>query len=404
MQKVHFYLVIGILLAFSSCSETDSENTPKENGYHLIVRASYADFLFKLNNYHLDKSLKETILKSEKRHIETDEDFWKCLKIELSENTDGYNFYDLIEYAQNRNELSRKDNEELISALSGIFDMDFENSMLISEARLEKSGATHIDVKRLRPDKFEVIAYNVKDKDRFAKLIQSNANVGFFETMENITALNEILRFTKKVYERDSIAGIPFADSYLEGKPNSFFPRGFMFNLIMNNGQYSMPDGAIVGMAKWGDTSYFNQFSRDTIVTSGLPKLVHFLWGMKEDENGFPLYTIQSNNLNQPYLSGEEIVDAIVKTENGSAQVEIRFNSMGTEKFRKMTLRNLNKAIAIVMDGKVLSAPIVQQEISGGAAVISGNFTVEEAQDLANILKAGLMPMRLEVVEMEKIK
>lgn len=190
----------------------------------------------------------------------------------------------------------------------------------------------------------------------------------------------------------------------LIGKPHSFVPRGFMFNISQENGQYTMPQGAQVGMAKWGDTTFFNQFTRDTIVKSHLPHLVHFLWGWKDDENGFPLFTIKANNLNRPELSGEEIVDANVKKENYTAQVNITFSSEGAEKFRKMTQRNLNNAIAIVMDGKVLSAPIVQQEISGGMAVISGRFSLQEAEDLASILKAGTLPVRLKVVEMKKIK
>jgi SecD/SecF fusion protein len=404
MKKYSLLLFLLSILFFFSCNENSTEeNAPKENGFTTKVELSYSDFLYQLNNYQLNRNYENIILLAEKNHLESKKDFWKCLEEELNKDSTGM----LLIHQLNHGTIKKTEassNKQVIEQLREEFNHSMDRSMVVVEARIKKFGGTHIETKKTGANQFEIIAYNIKDKNRFANLIQQNARFGFFETMENTTALNEILRMTKLIYERDSIAGTPFAESYLDGKPNSFIPRGFMFNVYQENGQYSMPKGAQVGMSKWSDTTFFNQFIRDTIVTSNLPKLVHFLWGMKEDENGLPLYTIKSNNLNRPDLGGEEIVDAKVKKENGSVQVEINFSSEGAEKFRKMTQKNINNAIAIVMDGKVLSAPLVQQEISGGMAVISGNFNLQEAEDLASILKAGTLPVRLKVVEIKEIK
>lgn len=404
-MKNYFHLLfIFSNLFFFSCSENSTrENAPKENGFTTKVELSYSDFLYQLNNYQLNRNYENIILQAEKNLSESGKDFWECLREELNKDSTGILLiHQLYHGAIKKNEASS--NKQVIEQLHEEFNQSMDRCMVVVEARIKKYGGTHIETKKTGANQFEIIAFNIQDKNRFSQLIQQHARFGFFETMENTTALNEILRLTKLIYERDSVAGIPFNDSYLDGKPNSFFPRGFIFNLVQSNGQYSMPKGAQVGMAKWGDTAFFNQFTRDTIVKSHLANLVHFLWGWKDDENGFPLYTIKSNNLNRPDLGGEEIVDAKVKKENGSVQVEINFSSEGAEKFRKMTQKNINNAIAIVMDGKVLSAPLVQQEISGGMAVISGNFNLQEAEDLASILKAGTLPVRLKVVEMKEIK
>lgn len=402
MQKMLFYLYIGLLSPFISCSESTSDEGPKENGVQLFVRASYSDFLYQLNDYRLSDEYENLILRSETKHLESGKDFWECLEEELMNDSTGM----LLIHQLKSGSLKKTEasgNKQVIEQLREEFNQSLDRCMVVVEERIEKFGGTHIETKKMGPNQFEIIAYNIQDKNRYSQLIEQHARLGFFETMENVTALNDILLLTQKVYERDSLAGIPFADSYLDGKPQSFIPRGFMFNVFQENGQYSMPKGAQVGMAKMNDTTFFNQFTRDTIVTSSLPKLVHFLWGMKEDENGFPLFTIKSNHLNRPDLGGEEIVDAKVKKENGSVQVELKFSSEGAEKFRNMTRRNIQHAIAIVMDGKVLSAPIVEQEISGGMAVISGNFSIEEAENLVSLLKAGTLPVRLKVTEMKEI-
>lgn len=401
-MKSYFFLFFLLNTLLYSCSESTSNEGPKENGVQLVVRASYSDFLYQLNDYRLSDEYENLILRSEKKHLESGKDFWECLEEELMNDSTGM----LLIHQLKPGSLKKTEasgNKHVIEQLREEFNQSLDRCMIVVEARIKKFGVTHIETKKMGPNLFEIIAYNIQDKNRYSQLIQQHARLGFFETMENVTALNDILLLTQKVYERDSIAGIPFADSYLDGKPHSFIPRGFMFNVMQSNGQYSMPQGALVGMARGNDTAFFNQFARDTIVTSHLPRLVHFLWGMKEDENGFPLFTIKSNHLNSPDLGGEEIVDAKVKKENGSVQVELKFSIEGAEKFRKMTQRNIHKAIAIVMDGKVLTAPIVEQEISAGMAVISGKFSLQEAEDLVSLLKAGTLPVRLKVTEMKEI-
>ena len=98
-------------------------------------------------------------------------------------------------------------------------------------------------------------------------------------------------------------------------------------------------------------------------------------------------------------VSGEDLVDAQPSFQNGQPVVTFRFNPLGGRKFSKITQENVSKRLAIVLDGKVISAPVIREPILGGSGIISGRFTTQEAQDLALLLRAGALPAPLTYLE-----
>ncbi len=138
-----------------------------------------------------------------------------------------------------------------------------------------------------------------------------------------------------------------------------------------------------------------------------VPKDMFFLWGVKpigeSDQTGesfFQVYTVKRYQSQRNALTGEAITDARQDFDrNGSPDISMTMNVQGAKKWAKMTRENIDNQIAIILDNYVYSAPVVQSEIPNGQSSISGSFTIEEAQDLANILKAGKLPAPTRIVE-----
>ena len=160
-------------------------------------------------------------------------------------------------------------------------------------------------------------------------------------------------------------------------------------------------------MVKVKDTSRVNAILNRADVKSLFPQDLTFIYDRKPVTNTDPkagsqeivgLYAIK--NLGNAPLQGEVISDAKQDYDDrGKAEVSMRMNAEGARKWKNFTAANIQRRVAIILDNLVYSAPVVQNEIAGGNTSISGNFTVEEAQDLSNVLKAGKLPAPTNIVE-----
>ncbi|RZK67315.1 MAG: protein translocase subunit SecD, partial [Pedobacter sp.] len=175
------------------------------------------------------------------------------------------------------------------------------------------------------------------------------------------------------------------------------------------NGQQQLRPGAVVGWVARKDTAKVNAFFKRPEIASIIPQSMKFMWSVKPTDMGvttgpgssvkiYDLYAIKVTSTDgKPDLGGEAISDARADFQDGNKpEVTMRMTGEGAAKWKKITAEASSgqekQAIAIVLDNTVYSAPTVQDEISGGNSSITGNFTVEDTQDLANILKAGKLP------------
>lgn len=148
------------------------------------------------------------------------------------------------------------------------------------------------------------------------------------------------------------------------------------------------------------DTSKVNDMLARDAVKAIFPSDVQFLWEVKPSEGGvIALYPIRKGRDGKAPLEGDVITDARSDFQGSRAEVSMQMNAEGAKKWRTMTRENIGKQIAIVLDNVVYSAPVVNGEIPSGSSSITGNFTIEEAADLANILKAGKLPAPTRIVE-----
>jgi SecD/SecF fusion protein len=286
----------------------------------------------------------------------------------------------------------------------------------------------------------------IKEPERVRKLLQGSANLEFWETYEvaeiisPLIKANDVLKqMNASTMVADSAAADTAAapavaktdnngkDSLLNAlkqeaakdnesakpaqasaaqkaqaeKENPLFSI-FQVN-VSNNGQPN--PGCVVGMAHYSDTAKIDRYFETKQVKQLLPSDLRFKWGVKAiDEKGqiFQLYAIKCKSRDgKAPLEGDAISDASSDFGQYSsyAKVDMQMNSEGAKQWARLTEENKGRCIAIVLDGYVYSAPRVNDKISGGRSEITGDFTVEEAKDLANVLKSGKMPAPAVIVQ-----
>ncbi|MCF8298644.1 MAG: protein translocase subunit SecDF [Saprospiraceae bacterium] len=178
-------------------------------------------------------------------------------------------------------------------------------------------------------------------------------------------------------------------------------------NVYQNEGQYYPGKGPVMGRAEIRDTARINNMLKLESVKNIFPRDLKWLWTVKpiKNDKGFitttlELVALKKENNGQASMNGDVVTNARQDfSQNGGNEISMTMNTKGAKIWKKLTGDNIGKSIAIVLDNYVYSYPTVQGEIPGGRSSITGDFTLEEAKDLANILKAGKIPAPARIVE-----
>ncbi len=277
----------------------------------------------------------------------------------------------------------------------------------------------------------------VDNQERVRKLLQGVAKLEFLQVVElnqvgeAITAANELLVAEQKAKKRalvgetgevttgreqaesEDLADLLQSDEEIDGdstlaesdttetaldsleQSENFSP---LFTLMKSQSR----NGLLYDVK---DTATINRIIEREDIKSLFPRNTRLIWDVKankvdEDNELLQLYFVRTLRNDQAMLTGEVINDARqTYDQSGQPAVDMSMNAEGSRKWAKITRENINKSIAIVLDNYVYSAPNVNVEITGGKSIIEGNFTMEEAKDLANILKAGSLPAPTRIVE-----
>jgi SecD/SecF fusion protein len=255
----------------------------------------------------------------------------------------------------------------------------------------------------------------VDDPERVRKFLQATANLEFWDTYSNADPVvaQSIAQIDQKVKaylsgstDTTSIdtSGAPKVDTTVTAGANS--------NPFTSLFAPNQPDGsAMVGMIRISDTALFSKYANLDVVKNSIPATMRFMYGAKAEaknksgESMLPIYVIKTvAGSDQPKLTGEFITDARQDFDqrNNEVQVQMEMNTRGATIWEKMTGDAFNGkyAIAIALDNYVYSAPGVNNgAISGGISQISGNFTIQEAQDLSSVLRTGKLPAPAKIVQ-----
>ena len=329
---------------------------------------------------------------------------------------------------------------DVIKVLKDELQSAIDNSFNVLRTRIDRFGVVSPNIQRLETaGRILVELPGVKEPERVRKLLQGSANLEFWETYQlpeiyqNLVAADAALASlladsseeTAETAATDSVAApkaeaeVSEADSLLANIKNEqpeaqnqsmeeFAKQHPLFALLSVN-QYNgqLVPSAVVGVAQAKDMEKINEYLNMKQVKDALPRNLSLKWGVKaidEREMYYQLFAIKvSNRDGSPALGGDVVTDAnadfVQQAGISEQQVSMTMNAEGAKAWARLTKENVGRAIAIVLDGMVYSAPNVNGEITGGRSSITGNFTPEEAKDLANVLKSGKMAASVHIVQ-----
>lgn len=308
-----------------------------------------------------------------------------------------------ISYNSSDADVKKVLNEEVNAAV--------ENSNKVVRSRIDRFGVAQPNIQILRGKgqigQIMVEMPGIKEPERVRKLLQGSANLEFWETYTLGETMSSLTALDKRLAGADAKDSAT-ADSTKAkaAKAKSAAEQHPLFSkLIMMQGM--QPTNCVVGYAIAKDTAAINAMVNSEAAKSILPADLKLAWGVKNASgmkaNVFELYALRANN-GQPSMQGDVIADAKDEfDQNHRPIVSMTMTTSGARDWATLTKKNLKKCVAIVLDGYVYSAPVVQNEITGGNSQISGNFTTDDTRDLANVLKSGKMPAPTKIVQEETV-
>ncbi len=338
--------------------------------------------------------------------------------------------------------------DKVISVLEEELQSAIDNSFNVLRTRIDRFGVVSPNIQRLETaGRILVELPGVKEPERVRKLLQGSANLEFWETYKLpeiyqqlvaadnalasvISASDDSTKVSSDVKdakdakteakvektEKNATAETDSLLAKIQDSPESeanqsaeeFAKQHPLFSLLQIN-QYNgqLAPSTVIGYAQAKDMAKINEYLSMKQVKEALPRNLSLKWGVKAmDEKGmfFELYALKVTNRDgSPALGGDVITDAnadfVQQPGVSGQQVSMTMNAEGAKAWARLTKDNVGRSIAIVLDGMVYSAPNVQGEIPGGHSQITGNFTPEEAKDLANVLKSGKMAASVHIVQ-----
>ena len=328
-------------------------------------------------------------------------------------------------------------NNEVKSFLSKEATSAIDRSFIILRSRIDGFGVVSPNMQKQEgSNRIFIEMPGIQDKERVRKLLQGSAELQFWQVYQSqeVYPILENINKTLAVTVKDTVATAT-ADTTAKGGKLAGLTKGAttaakdtsatamaaelaktspLINTLLQlpiyqgeNGQPQLMPGAVVGYALQKDTAKVNAMLARPEIKSLVPTTLKFMWGLKPrtGTKAFELYAIKVTSLDgRPDLSGDAVANARDGyDQNNNPDVTMFMTSEGASKWKKLTAEasadpNNKKAIAIVLDNTVYSAPTVQNEIPNGVSSITGSFTKEDTKDLANVLKAGKLPAPAKIV------
>ena len=318
--------------------------------------------------------------------------------------------------------------EEVISVIRGEAESAVSNSFNVLRNRIDRFGVTQPSIQKIgNSGRILVELPGVKEPERVRKLLQGTASLEFWTTydsqeiqpylIEANNKLAELLDQDETVIEETEAPAAPAAstDSLLNAELSqnkadadeiaAYNKQNPLFAVLQPSGYKG---NACIGFANALDTAKVNRYLSLPQIRDIFPPEFKGMWSVSPSElvagaNVYELVAIKATSRDgKAPLDGSVVTDARVDyggTNNGQPYVTMSMNAEGANNWARITRDNIGKQVAIVLDGMVYSYPTVQSEISGGNSQITGNFTVEQSEDLANVLKSGKLPAPATIIQ-----
>jgi SecD/SecF fusion protein len=410
-----------------------------KGGMNVILEVSVEDILKALSNFNPDKTFNAALdhAKELQKHSQSDylTLFGKAFQ-ELDPNAKLASIFGTIGLKDKINFNST--NDQVLKVLDGEITVAITNAFNILTTRIDRFGVVQPNISQLATKGRILIQLpGANNPKRVRELLQGTANLEFWETYENSeiigylskanNLLKEVQANTDKTNLKAAASAQKSAVSDTTKKDQSlldlinkdttkvadattragFTQQNPLFGILLPRvtAQGQPLPSCMIGIASSKDTAKVNAYLKMNQIKTLFPRDLKLMWS----QNPYPqdptktMYELHAIKIttrdNRAPLGGDVITSARTSTDvSGNVKVDMTMNSEGSKTWARMTRENIGRCLVVVLDGYVRSYPRVQNEITAGSTEITGSFTIEEADDLANILKSGKMPAPTHII------
>ncbi len=416
-----------------------------KGGMNVTMEVSVPDILRALSGYNTSETFNNAIAMAQQKQAKSGSDFLSLFfesfyeidpNAQLASVFSTFELKDKVTLNSTNSEVEKVIREEVDGAIN--------NSFKVLRTRIDRFGVVQPNIQKLsQTGRILIELPGIKDPERVRKLLQGSANLEFWETYDLAEIMPQLMQINAEVAKANAsteaanatvveeveeevivpvndttdevdllVEDIAAEDSAAAAeadqeaaleqykKQNPLFA---VLNPSVNQAGQAYR-GPVVGTVHYTDTAKVMAMLNSATAKSILPRELRLCWTVKaidDAETFYQLVALKAQTNGRPSLEGDVITDARADFGQTSAyaNVSMSMNAEGARDWQRITRDNIGKSIAIVLDGYVYSFPTVQNEIAGGNSQITGNFTVEEAKDLANTLQSGKMPAPARIIQ-----
>ncbi len=430
--------------SYQNCLETQiGLGLDLKGGMNVILEISVPDVIENLADHKTDAGFTNAMKEARAQEEANGGDFVSLFINAYHKSAPGHKLAEVFATQQLQGKVSPQSSDaEVEKAIRSSVQDAIDNSFNVVRTRIDKFGVVQPNIQKLEGQQGRIMVEmpGISQPERMRKMLQGSANLEFWETYnsEEIAPYlqqldTRLANGDHEVEAKDSVAADSSKKEVAKAEPAKAAPKlnlkkGDEAKSKINPEEQSaaaikahpllarlqlVPGQGLstVGYASVRDTAAINKLIYSALAKQVLPSDLKLLWSAKPADhlnvkNIYELHALKvTTSTGRAPLEGDVITDAKDEFEptTGAPCVSMKMNTEGARRWAQMTKANVGKAIAIVLDGVVYSAPRVNGEIAGGSSQITGNFTIEDTKDLANTLKSGRMPAPARIVQEEVV-
>ena len=412
-----------------------------KGGMNVTMEVSVPDILRALSGYNTSENFNRAMALAQEKQKSSGDDFVTLFLASFREIDPDAKLASIFATFELKDKVTTSStNEEVERVIREEVEGAIDNSFMVLRTRIDRFGVVQPNIQKLaQSGRILIELPGIKEPERVRKLLQGSANLEFWETYDFAELLPQIAQIdremgaanlateeaegakveeetkaevaadatvdelTQAIAANDSAAEAQKEQAEAVENYKKAHPLFFILNPSVNQAGQAYR-GPVVGTVHYTDTARVMAALTSQQAKQILPRELRFRWTVKAIDEANSLYqlvALKAQRDGRPSLEGDVITDARADFSQVSAyaNVSMSMNAEGAKAWQRITKENIGKSVAIVLDGFVYSFPTVQNEIAGGNSQITGNFTVEEAKDLANTLKSGKMPAPARIIQ-----
>ncbi len=403
-----------------------------KGGMNVTLEISIPDILTTLAGKNAtDPMFQQAFAKAVERQKTTQTDFITLFGESFKEVAPNGRLASFFSYSMSERIKTNSTNEEVIKVLKEETNSAVDRTFQILRTRIDRFGVAQPNIQKLsQSGRILVELPGIKEPERVRKLLQGTANLEFWQTHELVEIFPALEEANKRIAailngtvavdttavtdsttakkDTTKVAEVAKVDTgankraLTQAQKEKENPLFSVLQINVDQQTGTLSKGPVVGYANAKDTAKINRMFE--LVKTTLPRNLKLAWEHKavNEESGIMLIALKVVGEKGAVLSGDVITDARQDYgDKGGNEITMTMNTVGAKTWKKITGENIGRSVAIVLDGYVYSFPTVQNEIPNGRSSITGRFSLEEAKDLANLLKAGKLPAPARIVQEE---